>query len=150
MHGLRLERYISTRLSRGKNILEYGKAVAFSFKCFKEAAGCFMQMRRVQLLCIIFFVINILFFLFSHTTSQHNIHSKQTKQSNRHILHILKVQSKGRERGREKVTTKQVLPLYQGWGTLILEGHSPENPEKPWEKIPNCILQTLISWLRCV
>ncbi len=49
------------------------------------------------------------FNFFSHTTSQHNIHSKQ---NNRHILHILKVQSKGRERGREKVTTKHVLPLY--------------------------------------
>ncbi len=32
MHGLRRERYISTRLSWGKNILEYGKTVAFSFK----------------------------------------------------------------------------------------------------------------------
>ncbi len=42
----------------------------------------------------------------------------------------------------------------QGWGTLILEGHSPaefsSNPEKPWEKIPNCILKTLISCFRCV
>ncbi len=53
------------------------------------------------------FVINIFFNFFSHT-SQHNIHSKQTKQNNRHILHILKVQSKG----REKVTTKHVLHLY--------------------------------------
>ncbi len=58
-----------------------------------------------------FFFINI-FLFFSHTTSQHNIHSKQTNQNNRHILHVLKVQSKGRERGREKVTTKRVLPLY--------------------------------------
>ncbi len=62
-------------------------------------------------LLLLFFVINI-FYFFSHTTSQHNIHSKQTKQNNRLILHVLKVQSKGRERGREKVTTKQVLPLY--------------------------------------
>ncbi len=36
MHGLRRERYISTRLSWGKNILEYGKTVAFSFKMFCE------------------------------------------------------------------------------------------------------------------
>ncbi len=57
-----------------------------------------------------FFVINI-FYLFFHT-QQHNIHSKQTKQNNRHILHVLKVQTKGRERGREKTTTKQVLPPY--------------------------------------
>ncbi len=32
----------------------------------------------------------------------------------------------------------QVRPLDQGWGTLILEGHSPaefsSNPEKPWGK----------------
>ncbi len=48
----------------------------------------------------IFFVINI-FYLFFHT-QQHNIHSKQTKQNNRHILHVLKVQTKGRERGWEK------------------------------------------------
>ncbi len=45
-------------------------------------------------------------------------------------------------------------PLHQGWGTLILEGHSPaefsSNPEKPWGKTPNCILKTLISWFRCV
>ncbi len=30
------------------------------------------------------------------------------------------------------------VPLAQGWGTLILEGHSPaefsSNPEKPWKK----------------
>ncbi len=57
-----------------------------------------------------FFVINI-FYLFFHT-QQHNIHSKQTKQNNRHILHVLKVQTKGRERGWEKTTTKQVLPPY--------------------------------------
>ncbi len=37
---------------------------------------------------------------------------------------------------------------------LILEGHSPaefsSNPEKPWKKIPNCILKTLIICFRCV
>ncbi len=46
------------------------------------------------------------------------------------------------------------LALNQGWGTLILEGPSPaefsSNPEKPWKKITNCILKTLISWFRCV
>ncbi len=35
--------------------------------------------------------------------------------------------------------------LTQVWGRLILEGHSPaefsSNPEKPWTKIPNCILK---------
>ncbi len=46
-----------------------------------------------------FFVINI---FFSHTTSPHNIHSKQTKQNNRHILHVLKVQSKGEREGGKK------------------------------------------------
>ncbi len=56
-------------------------------------------------------MINIFFYFFLHTTSQHNIHSKQTKQNNRHILNILRVQSKGRERGREKEKTK-VIPLY--------------------------------------
>ncbi len=44
--------------------------------------------------------------------------------------------------------------LTQGWGMLILEGHSPAefsfNPEKTWKKIPDCILKTLISWFRCV
>ncbi len=54
-------------------------------------------------------LMNRIFYFFSHTTTQHNIHSKQ---NNRHTLHVLKVQSKGRERGRDKVTTKQVLPLY--------------------------------------
>ncbi len=54
-----------------------------------------------------FFVINI-FYLFFHT-QQHNIHSKQTKQNNRHILHVLKVQTKGRERGWEKTTIMGVI-----------------------------------------
>ncbi len=36
MHGLRRERYISTRLNWGKNILEYGKTVAFSFNFFPK------------------------------------------------------------------------------------------------------------------
>ncbi len=58
-----------------------------------------------------FFLLSTFFyFLFSHT-SQHNIKSKQTK-NNRHTLHVPKVQSKGRERGRKKATTKQVVPLY--------------------------------------
>ncbi len=54
-----------------------------------------------------------------------------------------------------KVLRSKIRPecLKQGWGTLILEGHSPaefsSNPEKPW-KIPNCILKTLISCFRCV
>ncbi len=72
----------------------------------------FILLIIIILVCRLFFVINIFYFIFSHTTSQNNIHSKQTKQNNRHILHVLKVQSKGRARGREKVTTKQVLPLY--------------------------------------
>ncbi len=71
----------------------------------------FILLIIIILVCRLFFI-NIFYFIFSHTTSQNNIHSKQTKQNNRHILHVLKVQSKGRERGREKVTTKQVLPLY--------------------------------------
>ncbi len=37
----------------------------------------------------------------------------------------------------QQLVTGAVL-LNQGWGTLILEGHSPaefsSNPEKPWEK----------------
>ncbi len=49
---------------------------------------------------------------------------------------------------------RMLYVLHQGWGTLILEGHSPaefsSNPEKPWKKIPNCILKTLISCFRCV
>ncbi len=59
-----------------------------------------------------FFLLSTFFYFFLHTTSRHNIHSKQTKQNNRHILNILKVQSKGRKRGREKEKTKQVIPLY--------------------------------------
>ncbi len=59
---------------------------------------------------------NYLFFCYQHYfffhTQHHNITSTQNKQNNRHILNILKVQSKGRERGREKVTTKHILPLY--------------------------------------
>ncbi len=70
-----------------------------------------MLSSRILLNCTFFFVINI-FFLFLHTTSQHNIHSKQTKQNNIHILNILRVQSKEGERGREKEKTKQVIPLY--------------------------------------
>ncbi len=31
VHALKRERYVSTHLSCGKNILEYGKTVAFSF-----------------------------------------------------------------------------------------------------------------------
>ncbi len=54
----------------------------------------------------LFFCYQHFFYFFSHTTSQHNIHSKQTKLNNRHILHILKVQSKGRERGRGKSNNK--------------------------------------------
>ncbi len=55
------------------------------------------------------FFLSTFFYLFLHKTSQHNIHSNK---QNRHILNILKVQSKGRERGREKEKTKQVIPLY--------------------------------------
>ncbi len=75
------------------------------WKCF-----CFFHLFiYLFIIIILFFLLSTFFLFFSHTTSQHNIHSKL---NNRHILHILKVQSKGRERGREKVTTKQVLPLY--------------------------------------
>ncbi len=42
------------------------------------------------------------FIYFLHTTSQTQHPLKQTKQNNRHILNISKVQSKGIERGREK------------------------------------------------
>ncbi len=61
---------------------------------------------------LFFFLLLSTFFLISFHT-HHNITSTQnkqnkTKQNNRHILHILKVQSKG----REKVTTKHVLHLY--------------------------------------
>ncbi len=53
----------------------------------------------------LFFVIKLLFF-FSHTTSQHNIHSEQTKhnktkQNNERILPIQKVHAKGREREKK-------------------------------------------------
>ncbi len=61
---------------------------------------------RCILLMAFFFVINIFFISFN---TQHNIHSKQ---NNRHILNTPKVQSKGRERGREKEKTKQIIPLY--------------------------------------
>ncbi len=52
-------------------------------------------------------------FFFSFHTQHHNttsIKKKTTKQNNRHILNIPKVQSKGRERGKDKENTKQVIP----------------------------------------
>ncbi len=56
-----------------------------------------LRIQEVWLRCgPLFFFINILNLFF---------HKFKT-------LHVLKVQSKGRERRREKVTTKQVLPLY--------------------------------------
>ncbi len=61
---------------------------------------------------LFFFCDQHFFYLFLHTTSQHNIHSKQTKQNNRHILNILRVQSKGRKRGREKEKQKTKSFLY--------------------------------------
>ncbi len=55
-----------------------------------------------------FFCYQQFLFIFSHTT-QHNIQIKQTKQQT-HTQH-LKVQSKGRERGKDNKNTK-VTPLH--------------------------------------
>ncbi len=55
-----------------------------------------------------FFVINNFFFFFSQTT-QHNIQNKTKTKQQTHTQH-LKVQSKGRERGKDNKNTK-VTPL---------------------------------------
>ncbi len=57
---------------------------------------------------IFFLLSTIFYFLFFHT-QQHNIQNT-TKQNNRHTQH-LKVQSKGRGRGKDNKNTK-VTPLY--------------------------------------
>ncbi len=62
-------------------------------------------MSLLSLFFFFFFVINN-FFFFSHTT-QHNIQNKTKQQT--HTQH-LKVQSKGRERGKDNKNTK-VTPL---------------------------------------
>ncbi len=59
-------------------------------------------------LCLLFFVINIIFFFFTHNTTQHPKYNKTKQQT--HTQH-LKVQSKGRERGKDNKNTK-VTPLY--------------------------------------
>ncbi len=56
--------------------------------------------------CIFF--INIFFFFFTHNTTQHPKYNKTKQQT--HTQH-LKVQSKGRERGKDNKNTK-VTPLY--------------------------------------
>ncbi len=65
-------------------------------------------------LLISFFVINI-FYLFSHT-SQHNIHSKQTKHNKTTNVYSLfqKSKQKGEREGDKKNNKKkqQVIPLY--------------------------------------
>ncbi len=47
------------------------------------------------------FLLSTFFYFFLHTTSQHhNITSTQNKQNNRHILNILKVQSKKKKQNK--------------------------------------------------
>ncbi len=61
---------------------------------------------------IFFFLLSTFLFIFIYNiTTQHPL-KKQKKNNNRHILNIPKVQSKGRERGKDKENTEQVIPLY--------------------------------------
>ncbi len=72
------------------------------------------KVHLLTLVNVFLFVINI-FYLFSHTTSQHNIHSKQTKH-NKTKQQTYTPYSKSpiksvREREIKK-QTKKVIPLY--------------------------------------
>ncbi len=78
-----------------------------------ESYGFRIELLEPNLARHFFFVINNFLFFFSHTT-QHNIQNKTKKKKQQTHTQHLKVQSKGRERGKDNKNTK-VTPKVTPW-----------------------------------